>query len=150
VPLDSEDFENDLLAAKERDLSPLREESQEVLDLDYEQMEAMEDFLDLAWSAGIRSGQAQMEARATQREPNIPALAIKHFEADFRELMEDSASTLSLSLHRTVDMWGILHRAWMAGNRTCEAEMMGLYLELKSDVTEEARRWLESGERGGN
>jgi hypothetical protein len=142
-PLDSEDFGNDLLAAKERDLRPLRDESQEVLDLDYEQTEAMEDFLDLAWSAGIRSGQAQMEARATQRQPNIPALAIKHFEADFRELMEDSAGTLSLSLHRTVDMWGLLHRAWMAGNRTCEAEMMGLYLELKSDVTEEALRWLE-------
>jgi hypothetical protein len=120
-----------------------------VLDLDFEQTEAMEEFLDLAWSAGIRSGQAQMEARATQRKPNIPALAIKHFEADFRELMEDSASLLNLSLPKTIDMWGILHRAWMAGNRTCEAEMMGLYLELKSDVTEEAQRWLEGEDEAG-
>ena len=40
-------------------------------------------------------------------------------------------------------MWGFLHQAWMAGNRTCEAEMMGLFMEVKSDVAAEALKWLE-------
>lgn len=142
-PLDSEDFENDLLAAKERDLKPLRGESGEALDLDYERTEAMDEFLELSWFAGIRAGQAQMDARATQPKPDIPAVAIKHFEEDFKELMEESADALNLSLPGTICMWGFLHQAWMSGNRTGEAELMALYLELKSDVVEEAQKWLE-------
>jgi hypothetical protein len=141
--LDSEGFEQDLLAARERDLKPLRKESAESLDLDQEQAEEMDEFLELAWFAGIRAGQAQMDARTTQRKPDVPAVAIKHFETDFRELMEESAGALDLSLPNTVGMWGILHQAWMAGNRTCEAELIALYLELKSDVVEEAQKWLE-------
>ena len=31
----------------------------------------------------------------------------------------------------------------MVGVRTCEAELYGLYLELRGDVAEEALRWLE-------
>jgi hypothetical protein len=139
----SDEFGNDLLAAKERDLRPLRKESADELELDYEQTETMEDFLDLAWVAGVRSGQAQMEARATEREPNIPAVAREHLEADFKDLMAESAGTLNLSLSGTIVMWEFLHQAWMAGNRTCEAEMMGLFLEIKSDVAEEARQWLD-------
>jgi hypothetical protein len=140
---DSEDFGNDLLAAKDRDLKPLLEESEEILDLDLRQTEAMEDFLTLAWFSGIRSGQAQMKARATEDEPDIRAVAISHFEADFKELMERSAEVLNLSLPGTISMWGLLHQAWLAGNRTCKAELMGLYLETQADVTEEARRWLD-------
>lgn|GEM_PF-751166 len=144
--LDRKDLENDLLAAQERDLKPLRSESGECLDLDCEQTEELDEFLELSWFAGIRAGQAQMDARATQREPNIPAVALKHFEADFRELMEKSADSLNLSLPSTICMWGLLHQAWMAGSRTCEAELLALYLELKSDVVEEAQKWL--GEKG--
>lgn len=143
----SEDFGNDLLVAKERDLKPLRGESEDALGLDYEQTEAMEDFLDIAWCAGLRSGQAQMEARAKERRPNIAAVAIRHFEEDFKELMEESADTLNLSLAGTISMWSFLHQAWMAGNRTCEAEMMGLFMEVKNDVAEEALKWLESEEK---
>jgi hypothetical protein len=140
---DSEDFGNDLLAAKERDLKPLLEEIEETLELDYDQGEAMEDFLNLAWFAGIRSGQAQMNARATEENPNVRAVAIEHFETDFKDLMEQSADLLQLSLPSTISMWALLHQAWMAGNRTCEAELMGLYLQMKSDVAEEAREWLD-------
>jgi hypothetical protein len=146
--LDSEDFERDLLAARERDLQPLRRKGGEFLDLDHEQTEEMDEFLELAWFAGIRAGQAQMDARTTQRKPDIPAVAIKHFEADFKELMEDSADALNLSLPSTIHMWGFLHEAWMAGNRTCEAELIALYLELKSDVVEEAQKWLEEKGNG--
>lgn len=133
----------DLLAAKERDLKPLLEESAEVLELDYEQAEAMEDFLTLAWFAGTHSGRDQMNARATETDPDIEAVAVSHLESDFKGLMDQSADTLNLTVPRTIDMWNYLHAAWMAGNRTCEAEMMALYLELKSDVGEEALKWLE-------
>jgi hypothetical protein len=134
---------NDLLRAKERDLKPLLEESSEILDLDYEQTETMEDFLNLAWFAGTRSGRDQMEARATQKEPDVKAVAIGRLEADFKVLMENSADMLNLTVPLTISMWGYLHEAWMAGNRTCEAELMALYIELKSDVGEEALQWLE-------
>jgi hypothetical protein len=144
---DREDFGNDLLAAKERDLKPLLQEGED-LDLDYAQTEALEDFLNLAWFSGIRAGQAQMNERATQKEPDVRTVAIHHFEADFKGLMEQSADALNLSLPGTISMWGLLHQAWMAGNRTCEAELMGLYLERQADVTEEAQRWLDDEGEG--
>lgn len=143
----SESFGDDLLAAKERDLQPLREETEEHLELDYEQGEAMEDFLTLAWIAGIRSGQAQMNARATEANADVRAIAIERFETDLKALLEQSAEQLHLSLPSTVAMWTLLHQAWMAGNRTCEAEMLGLYLEMNGDVAEEAREWLEKKRR---
>jgi hypothetical protein len=142
----SEDFGNDLVAAKERDLKPLRVESEEVLELDEEQAETLEDLLDLAWFAGIRSGQAQMNARVTEENPDVRAIAIERFETDLKGLLEHSAELLDLSLPSTISMWTLMHQAWTAGNRTCEAEMIGLYLEMKSDVAEEALHWLKRKE----
>jgi hypothetical protein len=136
----------DLLAAKERDLKPLLEESSEILDLDYSQAEAMEDFLNLAWFSGTRSGRDQMNARATQSDPNLEAVAITNLKSEFKGLMDESANTLNLTIGRTIEMWNYLHEAWMAGNRTCEAEMMALYLETQSDVGEEALKWLKGKE----
>lgn len=136
----------DLLAAKERDLKPLLEESVEILDLDLEQTELMEDFLNLAWFSGTRSGRDQMNARATQSNPNVEAVAITNLKSEFKGLMDQSANTLNLTVPRTIEMWNYLHDAWMAGNRTCEAEMMALYLETQSNVGEEAQKWLEEGE----
>jgi hypothetical protein len=142
-PRDSEDMGRDLLAAKERDLRPLLEESVERLELDCQQTEAMEDFLTLAWIAGTRSGRDQMNARATEADPDLEAVAVSHLESDFKGLMDQSAETLNLTVPRTIDMWNYLHAAWMAGNRTCETEMMAMYLERTSDVGEEALKWLE-------
>lgn len=147
-PRDSDEMGKDLLAAKERDLRPLLEESSEALDLDYEQTEAMEDFLTLAWFAGTRSGRDQMNARATEENPDIEAVAVSHLESDFKGLMDQSADTLNLTVPHTISMWKYLHSAWLAGNRTCENEMMALYLELTSDVGEEAREWLEENRDG--
>jgi hypothetical protein len=138
----------DLLAAKERDLKPLLEESSEVLELDFEQTEAMADFLTLAWFSGTRSGRDQMKARATEADPDIRAVAVSHLEADFKGLMDQSADALNLTVPHTIKMWNYLHEAWMAGNRTCEAEMMALYIETQSDVGEEAREWLEGRDEG--
>ncbi len=140
----------DFLAAKERDLKPLLEESSTILELDHEQTEAMEDFLALAWFAGISAGRDQMNARATEANPDIEAVAVSHLESDFKGLMDQSADILNLTVPRTISMWNYLHSAWMAGNRTCETEMMALYLELTSDVGEEALTWLERKDGEGD
>ncbi|MGC1165721.1 MAG: hypothetical protein WA862_06400 [Solirubrobacterales bacterium] len=138
----SEDFANDLVVAKERDLKPLHAESEEVLELEDEQAETLAELLDLAWFAGIRSGQAQLNANVAEKNPDIRAIALERYETDLRSLLETSADLLDLSLPSTIRMWTLMHQAWMAGNRTCKAEMIGLYLEMKSDVAEEALRWL--------
>jgi hypothetical protein len=143
---DREEIGNDLLAARERDLKPLLEESDATLDLDHDQVEAMEDFMDQAWFSGLRAGQKQLDARATQRNPDIRAIAVHHFKADVKDLMEQSAIALELELQETINVWSFLHQAWMAGNRSGEAELMALYLESRSDVTAEAQRWLEGEE----
>jgi hypothetical protein len=138
----------DLLAAKERDLKPLLKESSEFLDLGDEQAEGMEDFLDLAWAAGTRAGRDQMDARATQPKADVKAIVIRRFEVDFKALMEESADTLNLTVPHTIMMWGYLQEAWMAGSRTCEAELIAMYIELRSDVGEEAQEWLQSDGSG--
>src|SRR5258707_15847570 len=93
---DSEDFRNDLLAAKERDLKPLLEESADVLDLDYDQTMAMEDFLNLAWLSGTRSGHAQMRARATETQPDVKAVGAERPEAGFKKVMGECADRTNL------------------------------------------------------
>jgi hypothetical protein len=137
------DFEKDLLTAKERDLRPLLDESAETLDLDYDQTAAMEGFLDEAWFAGTRTAHAQMRARAIARRHDIPLVRIDEIEAEFKVLMEESADTLNLSANLTICMWGFLGQAWIVGTQSCEAELMALFIERKSDVSEEARQWLE-------
>ncbi len=141
----SGDFESDLLAAKERDLKPLLEESEDWLGLDRDQAWDMESFLNDAWFSGSRSGHAQMRARALERRVDVRAVATERLEAEFKDLMEESANALNLSVPLTIGMWGFLEQAWFAGLRTCEAEIMALLLELKSDVAEEAQEWLEGG-----
>jgi hypothetical protein len=145
-PRDGEEFGEDLLAARERDLAPLREECIEVLRLDAGQTTAMGESLDSAWFSGMRAGHDQMEARATQRDPDLRAVAVARLETEFKGLMEEAAERLNLTLTETISMWGLLHQAWMAGNRSGSAELMALYVELNTDVAEEVRRWLE--ERG--
>ena len=142
-PRNSEDMRIDLLAAKERDLRPLLQESSASLELDREQAAAMGDFLTLAWFSGTRSGRDQMNARATESSPDLEAVVVSHLESDFKGLMDQSAEALNLTVPETIEMWNYLHAAWMAGNRTCEVEMTALYLETQSDLGEEARRWLE-------
>lgn len=147
-PRDGEEFGEDLLAAKERDLAPLRERCAELLGLDADQTAAMDVSLDSAWFSGLRAGHDQMEARAKEPDPDIRAVAVAHLESEFKGLMETAAERLNLTLPETISMWGLLHEAWMAGNRSGSAELMALYVELNTDVAEEVRRWLE--ERGGS
>lgn len=142
-PRDGEEFGEDLLAAKERDLAPLRTECIDALGLDADQTAAMDESLDSAWFSGMRAGHDQMEARATQPDPDLRAVAVVRLESEFKGLMEEAAERLNLTLTETISMWGLLHEAWMAGNRSGSAELMALYVELNTDVAEEVRRWLE-------
>lgn len=142
-PPSSGDFERDLLTAKDRDLKPLLGESADALDLDYGQTDEMEALLDDAWFGGIRAGQAQMSARVAQRRHDVPVVGLEKIEASFKALMEESAATLNLTMGLTIRMWSFLGQAWIAGVKTCEAELMGFLIESRSDVAEEARRWLE-------
>lgn len=144
-PRDGEELGNDLLAAKERDLDPLQEESVDMLGLEPDQAATMAGFLDSSWFSGLRTAYDQMRARATEREPDIRAVAVERLESEFKVVMEQAAERLNLSLTETISMWGLLHQAWMAGNRSGETELMALYLEVNSDVAEEIQRWLESG-----
>lgn len=146
----SEDFENDILAAMERDLKPLVRESTDSLELDSSQLADMRGFLVEAWFGGTRSAHAQMHERATQRRFDVGVVGLEEFEASFKGLMEDSADTLNLTLPRTVTLWDILTRAWIAGTHSCEAELMALFIEMQSDVTEEALGWLEEQGRGNS
>jgi hypothetical protein len=150
VPRDGEDFGRDLLAAKERDLEPLLAESTSLLELNCDQATAMEDFLNLAWISGSRSGYDQMEARATQSDPDLTAIAHRRFESEFKALMEEAAERLELTVSETVGAWNLLQKAWLAGKSTSSNELMKLYVEVNSDVPEEARKWLEERGRGGD
>jgi hypothetical protein len=144
VPLPgNEDLRRDLLTAKERDLNPLVQESAESLRLDADQALQVETFLNEAWFSGTRTGHVQMLVRAIERNNDRVPIGMKEIEADFQALMEESADTLNLTVRDTIGFWDYLGRAWIAGTRTCEAEVMGRFLATRSDVAQEALDWLE-------
>lgn len=139
----NEDLRKDLLTAKERDLNPLVQESAECLRLDADQAAQVETFLNEAWFSGTRTGHAQMVVRTIERKADISPVGLEEIKADFQTLMEESADTLNLTVHDTIDFWNYLGRAWIAGTRTCEAEIMGRFLASRSDIAREALDWLE-------
>jgi hypothetical protein len=139
------DFRDDLLKAKQRDLSPLFEESFETLELDSDQERQMEIFLDEAWFGGTYTGHAQLVGWAQMKGKEVPPPDMKLLEANFKQLMHASADALNLTLPLTIQAWGILGRAWVAGARSCKAELMGLIMESQTDVAAEALKWLEEG-----
>lgn len=142
----SEDFASHFLSAKDRDLGPLVHESEESLDLDYEQAVGLETFLDRAWFSGSQACHAQMLTQARECDPAFGKLDVRLLEADFKALMDESAEALNLTITETVDMWNFLGRACIAGIRSCRAELTAMLFEATSDVGEEAMRWLD--ERG--
>lgn len=139
----NEDLRKDLLTAKERDLNPLVQESAASLQLDAGQVIQVETFLNEAWFSGTRTGHAQMVVRAIERRADVAPVGLDEVEADFQALMEESADTLNLTVHETINLWDYLGRAWIAGTRTCETEIMGRFLASRSDVGQEALDWLE-------
>lgn len=140
------DFRSGLLAAKERDLAPLAEESAETLHLDAEAAAQMELFLDKAWFGGTYSGHEKLCRWAEQEGRGPVEIDKEALEARFKALMEASAETLNLSLPGTVTLWRYLTKAWVAGVRSSEAQLAALLLPRHADVAEEALRWLRERE----
>jgi hypothetical protein len=137
------DFRSDLLTAKERDLTPLFEESTESLDLDSRQAGQMEAFLDEAWFGGTYAGHAQVVGWAEKRGAEVPPPDMAAIEAEFKTLMEASAEALNLSVIATIHAWGILGRAWVAGVHSCRKELMAHLMVSTTDVADEALHWLQ-------
>jgi len=144
------DFRDDLLAAKERDLVPLFEESTETLDLNTRQETRMEGFLDQAWFGGSFIGHTQMLGWAKSQGTEFPEPDMDAVEAEFKALMEVSASALELNLPSTIHAWGYLGKAWVAGVKTCKAELMAYVMETQTDVGEEALGWLREQSEPGD
>lgn len=138
------DFRSDLLTAKERDLTPLIEESTDSLELDSSQAVQMEAFLDEAWFGGIYTGHAQVLGWAKKRGTEVPTPDMAAIEAEFKALMEASAEALNLSVIATIQAWGILGRAWVAGVNSCRKELMVHLTVSTTDVADEAVHWLEN------
>jgi hypothetical protein len=134
-------LETAVLTAKEQDLRPLAEESREMLDLDSRQSDSMEDFLHDAWFFGIRSGHAVMVEGKMGTED--PSAAMPPIEEEFQRLMEGLAEALNLTLSGTIGAWSYLGQAWIAGARFWEVEIAARLIEMSSDGTDEAKKWLE-------
>jgi hypothetical protein len=107
----------------------------------------MEAFLTEAWLYGTNAGHTQILRRSLRRERDVGQAGIEKVEAEFKALMEESADALNLTVDETIAMWSFLGQAWIAGTRACETEVMASLLETKSDVAEEALRWLEEKDR---
>jgi hypothetical protein len=103
----------------------------------------MAEFLSQAWLSGIRSGQARMQARTTATTTNICAVALHHFETDFKDLMEGFAEEMNLTLGTTIAAWNYLSRAWMAGAKFWEVEISARVIESQTGGFDEALRRFE-------
>jgi hypothetical protein len=140
---DGDDIDSHFLTAEEVEIRPLVTEAEESLELCRDAVATLESFLSEAWFSGVRAGHSQMLTRATKRQHPMAPIDMKPVEAEFQELMERTAEELNLSVARTVDVWDLLGRAWIAGARSFQAEIAARLLEGGSDVTKEALEWLD-------
>lgn len=141
------DFGEGLIAARERDLAPLVEQCVATLDLSEEQTDRMRGLLRTAWARGTHNGHEQVRVWAErQGRAGHPDLDSGPVEAEFQELMEQSADALNLTLAETALAWHYLTDAWIAGIYTVQ-EHLFTYLGIETaDIGKEVEGWLE--ERG--
>ncbi len=148
-----EGSDNHFVSARERDLRPLLEDSTTTLELNGDQVRAMETFLGEAWLSGTRSGHAKLmkHARRCQEDPGqgqgesspVDADQLQCVEGELRSLMEVSGEALALPSEQAPTLWDYLSKAWTAGVQTYETEVMASLIERKFDVTIEMQRWLQ-------
>lgn len=134
-------FRSGLLAAKDRDLTPLAEASAEALELGAEQISQLEAFLNEAWFGGTYSGHEKLRKWAETEGRGPIEIDRPELEARFKSLMERSADALNLSLPRTIAVWSYLSKAWIAGARSSEAQLAALVVD-PTGIGAEAERWL--------
>ncbi len=147
--------DNHFISAREQDLKSLLDEGRDELDLDQDKGQMLEAFLETCWLAGTRSGHARLLNQAIrQREEQadeelddpVEPIPLQPLEAEFKATMEAAAEALDLPMAGTVSLWDLLTRAWTAGVRTYESEVMASLIERKSDLADEAQRWLADDE----
>jgi len=128
-------------SAKEQDLTPLAEECAETLDLDRDQLAAMESYLHEAWFFGVRTGHAVIaETKMGQADPEV---VIRGMQSEFQELMERLADALNTTVGATIAAWDYLGRAWVAGAKFWEVEIAARLIEQRAGGFDEALRLLE-------
>jgi hypothetical protein len=136
---DRSELIHNFVSAGKRDLQPLLREAAGTLHLADGEALTVGTYMTQTWMRGAQSGHAEILAQA---DPERSAPDIAEIEADFRELMQESADALNLSLQMTVNMWNFLARAWIAGINSSRAETLAMALEMDSDIAEEALHWL--------
>lgn len=144
--------DNHFISAREQDLKSLLDEGRDELELDQGKGQMLESFLETSWLAGTRSGHARLLNQAIRQreeqaegelEDPVEPVPLEPLEAEFKAMMEAAAEALNLPMAGTVALWDLLTRAWTAGVRTYESEVMASLIERKSDLADEAQRWLE-------
>jgi hypothetical protein len=142
MPERSELIEN-VVSAGKRDLGPLLLEAGGELQLAEDQALTFGTYMTQTWIRGAQSSQEQLLARI---DPQHEGPDMEAIQAEFLEVLEESADALSLSVPKTEDMWRFLARAWIAGVNSSCTESLALAIERDSDVTEQALRWLREEE----
>jgi acyl-homoserine lactone acylase PvdQ len=136
----SDSLSSAVQSAKEQDLKPLAAESAAALEFDRRQLEEMESHLHDAWFFGIRTGHAVMvETKMGQRDP---APVILDMQDEFQELMESCAEALDTTVGSTIQAWNYLGRAWIAGARFWEVEIVARLIEAQAGDLDSAIRRL--------
>lgn len=147
--------DNHFISAREQDLKFLLDEGRNELALDQDKAQMLEAFLESSWLTGTRSGHARLLNQAIrQREEQsdgelddpVDPVPLEPLEAEFKATMEAAAEALDLPMSGTVSLWDLLTRAWTAGVRTYESEVMASLIERRSGLADEAERWLEDDE----
>lgn len=127
--------------AKEQELEPLVEESVENLDLDEEQTEIMEAYLNAAWYFGIHTGHLVLVK--TKMGQSDPQPVILTMQDEFQDMMERLGDALNATVGTTLKAWNYLGSAWLAGARFWEVEMAARLIEKQAGGFEQALRRLE-------
>lgn len=147
--------DNHFISARERDLKCLLDEGRDELELDQAKAQMLEAFLESSWLTGTRSGHARLLNQAIREreqqadrelDDSVEPIPLQPLEAEFKATMEAAAEALHLPMAGTVSIWDLLTRAWTAGVRTYESEVMASLIERRSGLADEAERWLEDDE----
>lgn len=131
-----------VLTAKERALAPLIEQSSESLELDLDQVRAMDLYLNRAWFFGIRTGHKVMLETKMGQEGDATAV-LTSMEGEFQEIMEGLAEGLNLTVTGTLSAWNFLGEAWLSGAKFWEVEIAARLIEASSSDVDAGLRDLE-------
>ncbi len=101
----------------------------------------LESYLHDAWFFGIRTGHTVMvETKMGETDPGPVILGMQD---EFQELMERCGESLNTTVGTTIQAWNYLGRAWIAGARFWEVEIVARLIESRSGDFEENLQRLD-------